>query len=220
MSRADDVAQKIREAANHPNVPLLFAIGAERPKPQSAASAAYVLGLTVQEEKFAKWVAVLKRDAEELFGKPFLEALRDILGEGESEMEVKRGRVFFHIKVRPLLRKLAKDLIKDGAQTSDYWLNSFFETDSNALDESLEVDIELSGMRLYHIGKHGHIGTVGFETHDHDITTDDGLNDLHIRVKDKRCMKTVRAFAFAWEAKSKQLRGSREAKVTIFQDYA
>lgn len=234
MSRADyasirsaQVLLKVREAAGHPNASLLFAIGAERPSPQSAASAAYALGLTMQEEKLAKWVAVAKRDSEKLFGKPFFEALQDILKEGESTMEVKHGRVFFDHKAQPLLRKLANNLIKAGIEFSGdpWWTHNFPEISHNGLDDSFKICIKHLGIYVHKYGHNenlilGHTNFVANDTRDYDIVTDDGLIDLKIRVKSKSCMKAVCAFAKAWEAKSRQLKGGREATVTIYQDFA
>ena len=77
MSSADESAilrkaqiiKNIRQALEHPLASLLFAIGAERSSPNSAAREAYVLGLPGNEEKLAKWVGILKRDAEKFFWK-------------------------------------------------------------------------------------------------------------------------------------------------------
>ena len=233
MSRADEVAQNIREAADHPRASFLFAVGAECPSPQSAASEAYALGLTNKEEKLAKWVAILKRDAEELFGKSFLEALRDIFKEGENEMtiEVKRGKGFFQEKAQPLLRTLTENLLREGIEfkplcrgdalqglEENYYINFLWYTDSPGWltinttpekDLSIAKDIFITKAVKVH-PRWSYSAQFG----------DDGFPDLRLQVSDQRAMKFVKIFARAWEAKSKQLKESREATITIYQEFA
>jgi hypothetical protein len=58
------------------------------------------------------------------------------------------------------------------------------------------------------------------------LVSDEGLSDLQVRIaiddKDIRgkAMKAARKFGRAWEAKSKRLKGSREATIKIYQDFA
>ena len=228
MSRADYVAQKIREAADHPKAPLLFAVGAERPTPQSAASEAYALGLTMQEERLAKWVAVGKRDSENLFGKPFLKALRDILKEGESEMKVIRGIGFFHAKTQPLLRKLVDDLVRAGVQFEGTNVDQSNTKGSGGLDNSLGVWLNSGYITIHESTKDGY-GRIQDkllakseairEALAVALVTDYGLSPLTLRVSERKAMQPARAFARAWEAKSRQLKGSQEVEVKIYQDF-
>jgi hypothetical protein len=227
MSRADDVAQKVREAADHPKASLLFAIGAERPSPQSAASKAYALGLANKEEQLAKWLAVLKRDAEKLFGKPFLETLRDILKEGESEMETRRGKGFFTEKAKPLIKQFMLEALRDGVPFDrDATPEKFGDGKDVSCDfrrtripgDFYPVIDEKSNLHLTPaICIRCDESNLDFRTY---LTSDSGLEHLNIHVSDKRAMRAVRKFGHVWERKSKQLKGSQVAHVRIYQDFA
>lgn len=234
-ARAEQVAKGVREAANHRRAPLLIAVGAERPTPQSTASAAEVLGLTAEEEKLAKWVGVLKRDAEELFGIPFFDALQSILSDKERRgMETQRGRGFFEEKAQLILRRLVEDLLNAGIsfQKRSDFAKFVFDLPPRgslkALDGGCHVVLneryELVVQKGYAMWAAESLKIDnGLPPHLIDglvfLSRDDGFPDIKLGVYDKRAMNAARRFARAWEAKSRQLKGSREAKATVIQDF-
>lgn len=82
-SSADDVIGKVAETLKNS---LLVAIGAVSSSPTQAVKTCQELGLSNEEEKLAKWVAILKRDSQELFGKDFLSILKEIYEKEGKEM--------------------------------------------------------------------------------------------------------------------------------------
>lgn len=75
MGSSEDLAGKIGEALRHPKADLLFEIGLEEPTPTKAAQRAQREGLSNEEEKISKWIAVFKRD----HGAGWFRALRSVL---------------------------------------------------------------------------------------------------------------------------------------------
>ena len=106
MSRADDVAAWVRKAAEHPRAPILFAIAGASSSPTNAAQTAREVGLLNDEEKLTKWVAVLKREAEVLYGMSFEAALCTILAQGDKTMKVVKGFGFYEARVRELFDRV------------------------------------------------------------------------------------------------------------------
>lgn len=90
MSSADELLARVEEAAKHPKALLFGALAAEcRTPTQTASEARQNLGLSNEEEKLAKAVAVLKRDSQALFGRSYLEVLAEIVEKVRKEkMEV------------------------------------------------------------------------------------------------------------------------------------
>ena len=81
MRSREDLIAMIREVLRHPKADLLFEIGLEQPNPTKAAQRAQREGLSNEEEKLAKKVAVFKRD----YGEGWFRALREILENPETE---------------------------------------------------------------------------------------------------------------------------------------
>ena len=86
MRSKEQLAERVREACHNS---LLVAIGAACATPSKAASVASALGLSNEEEKLAKDVALFKRDAQTLYGTDFLTALQNILN-SQKEKETMR----------------------------------------------------------------------------------------------------------------------------------
>lgn len=90
-SSADDLIGKVTEALQNS---LLVAIGAVSSSPTQAVKTCQELGVSNEEEKLAKWVAVLKRDSQELFGKDFLSTIKEIYEKENKKMDTKFLQVF------------------------------------------------------------------------------------------------------------------------------
>lgn len=97
MSSADELLAKVEEVAKHPKALLFGALAAEcRTPTETASEAKEKYGLSNQEEKLAKRVAVLKRDSQTLFGKSYLEVLAEVtkkMEEKEMEVQVIEGAI-------------------------------------------------------------------------------------------------------------------------------
>ncbi len=81
MRSREDLMVKVREALRHPKADLLFEIGLEESTPTKAAQRAQQEGLSNEEEKLVKWIAVFKRD----HGDGWFRALRGIIENTETE---------------------------------------------------------------------------------------------------------------------------------------
>ena len=82
MRSKEQLAERVREACRNP---VLVAIGAACATPSKAARVANALGLSTEDEKRAKAIAVLKRDAETFYGTDFLTALRNLVGDADAD---------------------------------------------------------------------------------------------------------------------------------------
>lgn len=81
-SNADGLLEEVAKACENF---LLVAIGAMSSSPTQAAETAGKLGLDKEEIQSARWVAVLKRDCQTLFGKDFLTVMEEIVKEKERK---------------------------------------------------------------------------------------------------------------------------------------
>lgn len=88
MSSVDELLAKVEEATRHPKALLFVALAAECRTPTQTASEAKEYGLSNEEEKLAKWVAVLKRDSRNLFGRDYLEILTEIIEKPERRTKM------------------------------------------------------------------------------------------------------------------------------------
>ena len=82
MSSKERIEELVREACKNP---VLVAIGAACATPSKAASVANALGLSNEDEKRTKAIAVLKRDSQALYGTNFLTALRNLVGDADAD---------------------------------------------------------------------------------------------------------------------------------------
>lgn len=98
QSKAD---KALEEAAKACQNPLLVAIGATCSSPQETANVAVRLGLSEEEVRLARWVAILKRDCQTFFGQDFLTVLQEICRKKEQ----------ISMRTKQEIRSKIKDLV-------------------------------------------------------------------------------------------------------------
>lgn len=230
------VASRVREASEHPKALLLGAIGAMCSSPNESANVASneALGLSIEEIQLARWVALFRKGkTREEFLLGLLEVFQSSKKQGEEAMEVKRGKGFFEIKAVPLLARFARDLFQQGVPFTSG--GKTFEEAEHYLKPGSDIKYwKERGMFPNVTAKRLSGDDATFQTRAVCVSPEllrrsyssaaefvdySGFRDLHITIDDRQAMKAAKAFARRWEKKSKELKGSREATVIIYQEF-
>jgi len=170
LAKAEEVAKKN---------PFLVLVGAGCLTPnQVPVSATKELGLTNQEEKDAKLIAVFRRDKPEQYQALFLRVLKKLFEKEQKKMETKWGAVHFLEEIR----KLAEKTFRESDKKVRVCIDSF-----HGIHQEGPHDFCISSAR----GARPDIYIVG-----------EGYRDIIIRVYEEKYLKPAQKFARAYEKKT------------------
>jgi len=217
VSRADQLLAKVRKAAKHPKALLFGALAAECRTPSKTASVARKeYGLSNEEEKLAKAVAVLKRDSRRRFSKSYLEVLAEVIGKlekpKERKMKIRWGSEHFKREVGARQKRIsvwilteletiaAKKNLDVVVRINEYSLCHVYVFPSNLFPGD-----ELYGKNVWHSRS---VVTVAFTA---SVYLQEGLRSfkkecpaIEIEVNDKDFISLARSFGRAYEKEAKR----------------